>query len=76
MSRLTELRGWFDAVIADPVRGAAQAKEMLETAGTLFDDGHLDGAQYHLVYELARLLMRPPGPDDPVPVARRCRDQI
>ena len=70
-ARVAALRGWFDRLVADPAKGAAEAKEFLEIAGDLYDEEHLDGAQYALVYDLGRSL-REPGMPDTVDLARRC----
>jgi len=65
------LRGWLERLAADPAKGAAEAKEFLEIAGDLYDEEHLDGAQYALFYDLKQSL-RQPGMPGAVDLARRC----
>lgn len=72
-ARVEALRGWF-SLVADG-KGAERAKEMLDIAGELYDEGNLDGSQYALIFDLGRAL-RSPEVDDPAQVARRCLDQI
>lgn len=69
--RIAALRAWFEQLVADPAKGAAAAKQMLEIAGDLYDDGHLDGQQYHIVYELGRSL-KEPGMPGTVELAKTC----
>jgi len=69
--RVAALCGWFERLAADPVKAAAEAKAFLEMAGDLYDEEHLDGAQYALVYDLKRSLQEP-GMPATVELARRC----
>jgi hypothetical protein len=73
--RLEALRQWFALLAADATKGAARAKEMLESAGDLYDEGSLDGSQYALIYDLGRAL-RSPEHGDPAELARRCLSSI
>ncbi|RPH44706.1 MAG: hypothetical protein EHM91_08080 [Planctomycetota bacterium] len=65
------LCGWLERLAADPAKAAAEAKEFLEMAGDLYDEEHLDGAQYALFYDLKRSL-QVPGMPATVDLARRC----
>ena len=69
--RVAARRGWFERLANDPVKAAAEAKAFLEIAGDLYDEEHLDGAQYSQVYDLWRSL-KEPGMPATVELARRC----
>jgi len=60
---------------ANPEKGAAKAREFLDLAGDLYDEGHLDGEQYSAVYDLGRSL-KEPGLPETADLARRCRSMI
>ncbi len=70
-AQIEALGGWLQRLADDPGKAAADAKKYLEMAGDLYDDDHLDGAQYALFYELKRSL-KEPGMPSTVELARRC----
>ena len=66
---------WLEELEANPEKGAAKAREFLDLAGDLYDEGHLDGEQYSAVYDLGRSLKEPGFPET-VELARRCRAML
>lgn len=70
-AQIEALCGWLERLAANPEKAAAEAKEFLEMAGDLYDEEHLDGAQYALIYDLKRSLQEP-GMPATVELARRC----
>lgn len=54
--RRAALRAWLEGLAAEPPRGLADATHVLELAGELFDDEHLDGEQYAAVYDVGRAI--------------------
>jgi len=74
-ARVEALRAWLQVVADDPEKGRAQAKEMLESAGDLYDEEHLDGDQYAQIYDLGRAL-RSAEHGDPAELAKKCLDSI
>ena len=70
-AQIEALGGWLQRLADDPAKAAAEAKEFLEIAGDLYDEDHLDGAQYALFYELKRSL-KEPGMPESGELARRC----
>lgn len=56
--KLEEFRAWLRKVEGDPEPERARAMEMREFAGEIFDDGFLDGQQYHAIYELTAALKK------------------
>lgn len=69
--RLAALRAWLDLLARDPARGMENRNEMVELAGELFDEDHLDGAQYSAFYDLKRA-----DEGKIADLAKRCRRQI
>jgi len=69
--KLAAFCGWLERLAANPEKAAEEAKDFLEIAGDLYDEEHLDGAQYALIYDLKRSL-REPGMPAVVELARRC----
>ena len=69
--QLAKLCGWLERLAANPEKAATEAKDFLEIAGDLYDEEHLDGAQYALIYDLKRSLQEP-GMPATVELARRC----
>jgi hypothetical protein len=70
-AHLEALSGWLQRLADDPGKAAGEAKEFLEMAGDLYDEDHLDGAQYALFYDLKQSLKQP-GMPSTVDLARRC----
>jgi len=60
--RKAALHQWLEGLTVEPPEGIAQAKELLELAGELYDEDHLDGEQYAAVYEVGRALKQPGTP--------------
>ena len=69
--RRATLRDWLEGLTEELPKGVAQAEQVLELAGDLFDEGHLDGEQYSRVYEVGRALKARGMPKLP-DLARRC----
>ena len=73
--RRDALRAWFEQLAATPATGADKAREFLDLAGDLYDEGDLDGEQYSAVYDLGRSLKKP-GMPETANLARRCLNLI
>ena len=74
--RFAALRAWLDLVIRDPELGMADLENQFRISGDLFDEGNLDGGQYHLIYQLHQSLRASPRPADVRDQARLFRDSL
>lgn len=75
MDGKAEVRDWLEGLTAEPPKGLAEAKRVLELAGDLFDEEHLDGDQYAAVYDVGRVL-KEPGMPKLADLARRALERI